>query len=259
MLRARRRATHRIIHRICFGFTLIELLVVIAIIAVLAAILFPVFAQARERARRASCLSNMRQLGMGLGLYASDSDERLFFFGHDADFSRADASAPLGARRENRWWNQIMPYTRDNAGLLLCPSDAGRLPHSSENGQAGRPLVPRSYIANRAIESLGLAQVENTSEIIVVSEKGDPFDDSWFEPPKNLYDKAGFSQPVLAMARHQNGVNSIFLDGHAKWMSRGALQKDPCGLPFSGVDLMRLYALPLPNPARTPWHSACAS
>lgn len=166
---------------------------------------------------------------------------------------------PVGARRDNRWWNQIAPYTRSTEGLLVCPSDAGRLPHASENGQLGKPLVPRSYIANRAIESLSLAQVENTAEIVVVSEKGEPFDDSWFEPPKNLYPKAGYAQPVLALARHQSGASCIFLDGHAKWMSQGALQAEPCGLPYSGVDLMRRHPLPMANPARTPWHPACAS
>src|SRR5215467_6546992 len=58
------------------GFTLIELLVVIAIIAILAAILFPVFAQARESARKTTCLSNLKQLGIGMAMYASDNDDQ---------------------------------------------------------------------------------------------------------------------------------------------------------------------------------------
>jgi len=227
--------------------------VVIAIIAILAAVLFPVFAQAREKARQTGCVSNMRQLGMGLTLYFDDYDEQCFFFGHAKDLSRLSPGAPLGATRENRWWNQIMPYTKSGGALLYCASDAGRKPHATEDGQAGRALVPRSYVANRAVEGLGLSAVEVPADVIIVTEKGDPFDDSWFEPPKNLYDKAGFGQPVLALRRHNGGVNAMFMDGHSKWMSRGALLSNPCGEPWSGVELMRRY----PIPGAAPWHANC--
>jgi prepilin-type N-terminal cleavage/methylation domain-containing protein/prepilin-type processing-associated H-X9-DG protein len=235
------------------GFTLIELLVVIAIIAILAAMLFPVFAQAREKARQAACLSNLRQLGIGLTMYIEDYDERCFFFGHNSQLSRADPTRPLGATRENRWWNQILPYTKTQGALLYCPSDAGRVPHVTENGLDGKPYVPRSYVANRAAESLPLSAIEIPSYIIVVTEKGDRFDDSWYEPPKNLYDKPGFGEPVLAMKRHSVGVNNMFFDGHAKWLSRGTFLSDPCGEPWSGVSLMRLY----PIPGAAPWHPNC--
>jgi prepilin-type N-terminal cleavage/methylation domain-containing protein/prepilin-type processing-associated H-X9-DG protein len=235
------------------AFTLIELLVVIAIIAILAAILFPVFTQAREKARQATCLSNMRQLGLALAMYIEDSDERCFFFGHNSQLSRANTTTPLGATRANRWWNQILPYTRMTGALLICPSDSGRLPHATENGLNGNPLVPRSYVANRVAEHLAQASIDNPSQIMVITEKGDPYDDSWFEPPKNFYDKAGYNQPVLAMTRHNQGVNAAFFDGHAKWMSRGTLLSDPCGEPWSGVALMRLY----PIPGAAPWHANC--
>jgi prepilin-type N-terminal cleavage/methylation domain-containing protein/prepilin-type processing-associated H-X9-DG protein len=235
------------------GFTLIELLVVIAIVAILAAILFPVFAQAREAARKTTCLSNMRQLGTGLTMYMDDYDSTFFFFGHDSQLSRVDPARPLGATRDNRWWNQILPYTRSGGGLIVCPSDSGRLPHSTENGQAGKPLVPRSYVANRMLESLSLAAVDRPAEIVLVTEKGDPFDDSWFEPPKNLYDKPGFGQPVLALRRHARGANAMFCDGHAKWLGEGAWTRDACGEPWSGVSLMRQY----PIPGAAPWHANC--
>jgi len=230
------------------AFTLIELLVVIAIISILAAILFPVFAQAREKARQTSCLSNLRQLGMALDAYAQDYDETLFFFGHNVDPSRVAPLTPLGANRHNRWWNQIIPYTSDTPGLLLCPSDDLATPN-------GADLKPRSYVANRAAESLSLAQVDRPADVIVVTEKIGKADDSWFEPPKNLWQPKADGKPVLAMERHSGGVNCMFFDGHAKWMSKGALTQDPCGLPHSGVDLMRKYPIPpTPNrPERTPW------
>ncbi|MBX7131113.1 MAG: prepilin-type N-terminal cleavage/methylation domain-containing protein [Fimbriimonadaceae bacterium] len=245
------------------AFTLIELLVVIAIIAILAAILFPVFAQAKAAAKSTQCLSNQRQLGIGLTMYIDDYDGRIFFFGHGVDVSRLDPTTPLGATRDNRWWNQIFPYTKTTRGLIECPSDNGKKPHSTEDGQSGRPLVTRSYVANRAAEGLLDSQVEFTSKIIVVTEKADIFDDSWFEPPKNLYNKISggvdLDQPVLALRRHSDGFNAMFFDGHAQKMNRGKMLADPCGEPYSGVSLMRQYPLP-PTPGqpdRNPWHPNC--
>src|SRR5512144_498244 len=98
------------------GFTLIELLVVIAIIAILAAILFPVFAQAREKARQISCLSNIKQIGLGVLMYAQDYDE----------------TYPFAWGQTGAWYESVDPYIKNGVkpgalydatmkGLWHCP------------------------------------------------------------------------------------------------------------------------------------------
>src|SRR3954469_14896504 len=93
------------------GFTLIELLVVIAIIAILAAILFPVFGRARENARRSSCQSNMKQLGLGFMQYAQDYDER---------FPVGEIYVSLNAAFGNGWSGDIYPYVKSSQ-IYKCP------------------------------------------------------------------------------------------------------------------------------------------
>ncbi len=101
------------------AFTLIELLVVIAIIAILAAILFPVFAQAREKARQATCLSHEKQIGLGIHMYAQDYDETL-----PPSRFRWDYTVPPGytSRNHTPWSVIVMPYIK-NVGVFGCPSN----------------------------------------------------------------------------------------------------------------------------------------
>ena len=128
------------------GFTLIELLVVIAIIAILAAILFPVFAQAREKARQTACLSNMRQLSTAAKMYMEDFDGALYYHHEgfvlddgtqlDALPDTVDGCAGGGAGNSNAekpWAIFFQPYMK-NRQLLFCPSDGNpKSQHQADN------------------------------------------------------------------------------------------------------------------------------
>ncbi len=131
------------------GFTLIELLVVIAIIAILAAILFPVFAQAREKARQTSCLSNTKQLALGLYQYVQDYDEQMP--------TAFPAVAPINGGNINRvpYDIQILPYVK-NDQVYICPSD----PWARQNS----PVWDGRYLGKLYRRSYGYIGAINTVE-----------------------------------------------------------------------------------------------
>jgi prepilin-type N-terminal cleavage/methylation domain-containing protein/prepilin-type processing-associated H-X9-DG protein len=120
------------------GFTLIELLVVIAIIAILAAILFPVFARARENARRSSCQSNLKQIGLGILQYAQDYDETM------------TPGYQNGSGNVGPWHGLIQPYVK-SIQIFRCPSNTTTLPNAayvSGSNPTWGGYIPISYKCN---------------------------------------------------------------------------------------------------------------
>lgn len=124
------------------AFTLIELLVVIAIIAILAAILFPVFAQAKEAAKKTSCLSNMKQFTLGEMMYSGDADDVMVMGWNNGDVvKRSDNSV---YRTWNPWTQAIQPYVK-NTQLLLCPTNDNSFITAAESVARTKIYAPYGY------------------------------------------------------------------------------------------------------------------
>ena len=200
------------------GFTLIELLVVVAIIAILAAILFPVFAQARESARRVSCLSNLKQLGHAFAQYTQDYDERLpscaaggYQVGQVGGwnfYGRWPGNLPGGFDMKR---GSIYPYVK-NAQVYLCPDDR-------EGQLSGDSYAANSYVFEGEGEGMHpgkmLAAFNDTSSWMLLGEEAS------YDPKINstndayLWASPSLSYDVFA-ARHHDGSNISFVDGHVK-------------------------------------------
>jgi prepilin-type N-terminal cleavage/methylation domain-containing protein/prepilin-type processing-associated H-X9-DG protein len=210
------------------GFTLIELLVVIAIIAILAAILFPVFARARENARRTSCLSNLKQLGLGVQQYVQDYDERMPVT--NANFG--SGGADYAAHAQAGWAVILQPYLKSTQ-ILQCPSDAikagtdptkGNFTDYSYNAEIGGETTAKST----AIADFTFVTSTITNFDAYAEDNGSYYGTAAFAITASDYDarsnggvgnaNATIAGYAAAARRHLEGGNFVFVDGHAKWL-----------------------------------------
>ena len=227
------------------AFTLIELLVVIAIIAILAAILFPVFAQAREKARQISCLSNMKQMGLAILQYNQDFDETYpvsYYANALGKFSAA--GTPVS------WPRIIQPYVK-NTRIFQCPSEKSTVGNTPGTGDDALTRYPVSYSFNyfltgnfspTGIAGSNLVKVQKPAQtVMIVDGASQPKlgvkPEDWSQKKNatavsGLPDTANRSawllvhagtQPVInfadygaPLARHTGSLNILWADGHVK-------------------------------------------
>jgi len=229
------------------AFTLIELLVVVAIISILASILFPVFARARENARRASCMSNLKQISLGVMMYTQDYDERYPICRYHPGMNQTDSSMPGAhyyvayacADEANgtcvTWQDLIQPYTK-SAQIFTCPSQTG---HDASTG-----LNYPSYGYSSAISSersnrfkggntdgyripITLSAVQRPSEIFMLVE----FNASTaYRAEPDLQSLRARSITPATRAQvipHLGGANIAYADGHVKWTNATLIKAVP--------------------------------
>jgi prepilin-type processing-associated H-X9-DG protein len=200
-------------------------LVVIAIIAILAAILFPVFARARENARRSSCQSNLKQIGLGILQYAQDYDEKL-------PRSYADAQSTGCTAAEKRptgdtLWVQLDPYMKSTQ-IYVCPSYTG-------TGQSyGYNYV---YLGSgcTAGNVHSLASIQEVSRTVMMTDQNGATTD-WVYPPQwwlridsaQTWANHSGSTSGDVMDRHLETTNSLWADGHVKSQKLSSLYPAGC-------------------------------
>lgn len=196
------------------GFTLIELLVVIAIIAILAAILLPVFARARENARKSTCLNNEKQLASAIMQYTQDYDESYPFTYRDEIYWSWNPNVAVCGDGHAFWAAAIFPYVKSK-DVYACPSSP---PGSWEPPTAGS--TPISYLYNQQFSGK-MAGIDTPASKIMVMESGKlcrsaeaVYWDKGSGIPR-CYSDWGRTPPECV---HFDGRNFAFGDGHVKWL-----------------------------------------
>jgi len=229
------------------GFTLIELLVVVAIIAILAAILLPALAQAREKARQATCISNLKQIGLGIALYAGDYNEYLMY--NDA----------VGTRQWTYFLYNTGYLPRPSLGkttLFVCPSStkSGKWESYGGNyiftygmrlGYGGPPWVmdPSLFYTPAGDLLTCLKKVVKPASFIIIS-------DSVYGPSAGVGQDPCFSYWPTNVSvggggiylQHAGRANCLFVDGHVESLNKAGLRAvedknvGPAEVPWKGFD-----------------------
>ncbi len=214
------------------GFTLIELLVVIAIIAILAAILFPVFGRARENARRSSCLSNTKQVGLAALQYIQDYDEILPLNVGDVDNFANPGVQP-------NWLSGIYPYMKSYQ-ILICPSAQPGVAAPATSHYFVGLITPTatsdtSIQGNAVIMQRSQAAIPAISEIIFAGEENVRVRRSLLRPRRGGGVTFNSWHGIVAGAERYNvnhfeGGNLLYCDGHAKWSRTDRIRSGHFGL-----------------------------
>ena len=210
------------------GFTLIELLVVIAIIAILAAILFPVFAQARESARKATCLSNQKQIGLAVHMYIQDYDGMYPSQQRDGVLVNLPGGPVVYKNTDQNFMDELYPYCK-NARIFHCPSNIKRAYTNQKGGWANGYHFNGAFLSNPpgckpgSCSGIAEAAVVQPSNTQIIREAGDgvEWDQAWERPYSAGYGASTYARDDCDQFSrsffHQGGCNLLAADGHARY------------------------------------------